>query len=118
MVGKKLAAEWSVKNGDLKPTMVSVGSHKKVIWKGKCGHEWSATVKSRATNGTGCPYCSHNKILVGFNDLASQRPEIAAEWSEKNYPLKPDISTTLNIYTDVTKELRQSEFECYDTIDR
>ncbi len=23
-----------------------------------------------------------------------------------------DISTTLNIYTDVTKELRQSEFEC------
>lgn len=68
--------------------MVSVGSHKKVIWKGKCGHEWSATVKSRATNGTGCPYCSHNKILVGFNDLASQRPEIAAEWSEKNYPLK------------------------------
>ena len=68
--------------------MVSVGSHKKVIWKGKCGHEWSATVKSRATNGTGCQYCSHNKILVGFNDLASQRPEIAAEWSEKNYPLK------------------------------
>ena len=84
----EIAAEWSVKNGDLKPTMVSVGSHKKVIWKGKCGHEWSATVKSRATNGTGCPYCSHNKILVGFNDLASQRPEIAAEWSEKNYPLK------------------------------
>ena len=23
-----------------------------------------------------------------------------------------DISTTLNIYTDVTKELRKSEFEC------
>ena len=84
----ELAAEWSSKNKTLKPTMVSVGSHKKVIWKGKCGHEWSATVKSRATNGTGCPYCSHNKILVGFNDLASQRPEIAAEWSEKNYPLK------------------------------
>lgn len=89
----ELAAEWSSKNKTLKPTMVSVGSHKKVIWKGKCGHEWSATVKSRATNGTGCPYCSHNKILVGFNDLASQRPEIAAEWSEKNYPLKPDMVT-------------------------
>lgn len=89
----ELAAEWSSKNKTLKPTMVSVGSHKKVIWKGKCGHEWSATVKSRATNGTGCPYCSHNKILVGFNDLASQRPEIAAEWSEKNYPLKPNMVT-------------------------
>ena len=56
-------------------------------------HEWTATVKSRALNGTGCPYCSHNKILVGFNDLASQRPQIASEWSERNYPLKPDMVT-------------------------
>ena len=40
-----------------------------------------------------CPYCSHNKILVGFNDLASQRTEIASEWSERNYPLKPDMVT-------------------------
>ena len=83
----ELAAEWSSKNDPLKPTMVTVGSHKKVIWKGKCGHEWVATVKSRAISGTGCPYCSHNKILVGFNDLASQRPQIASEWSERNYPL-------------------------------
>ena len=69
----ELAAEWSSKNKTLKPTMVSVGSHKKVIWKGKCGHEWTATVKSRAISGTGCPYCSHNKVLEGFmpNDGAS-----------------------------------------------
>ena len=59
----ELAAEWSSKNNPLKPTMVTVGSHKKVIWKGKCGHEWTATVKSRAISGTGCPYCSHNKVL-------------------------------------------------------
>ena len=89
----ELAAEWSSKNNPLKPTMVTVGSHKKVIWKGKCGHEWTATVKSRAISGTGCPYCSHNKVLEGFNDLASQRPLIASEWSERNYPLKPDMVT-------------------------
>ena len=88
-----LAAEWSSKNDPLKPTMVTIGSHKKVIWQDKYGHEWTATVKSRALNGTGCPYCSHNKILVGFNDLASQRPQIASEWSERNYPLKPDMVT-------------------------
>lgn len=89
----ELAAEWSSKNNPLKPTMVTVGSHKKVIWKGKCGHEWTATVKSRAISGTGCPYCSHNKVLEGFNDLASQRPLIASEWSERNYPLKPNMVT-------------------------
>lgn len=89
----ELVAEWSSKNNALKPTMVTVGSHKKVIWKGKCGHEWTATVKSRAISGTGCPYCSHNKVLEGFNDLASQRPLIASEWSERNYPLKPNMVT-------------------------
>lgn len=89
----ELADEWSSKNAPLKPTMVTTGSHKKVIWRDKYDHEWTATVKSRALNGTGCPYCSHNKILVGFNDLASQRPQIASEWSERNYPLKPDMVT-------------------------
>lgn len=61
-----LAQEWSEKN-ELKPTEVSVASHKKIIWKCKHGHEWEASVKSRTVNGTGCPYCSHNKVLTGFD---------------------------------------------------
>lgn len=88
----ELAQEWSEKN-EIKPTEVSVGSHKKVIWKCRLGHEWEASIKSRTINGTGCPYCSHNKVLEGFNDLASQMPEVAAEWSEKNYPLLPTMVT-------------------------
>ena len=66
----ELASEWSEEN-EIKPTEVSIGSHKKVIWKCKLGHEWIATVKSRTINRTGCPYCSHNKVLAGFNDLAT-----------------------------------------------
>ena len=88
----ELAQEWSDKN-EIKPTEVSIGSHEKVIWKCRLGHEWEASVKSRTVNGTGCPYCSHNKVLEAFNDLASQMPEIAAEWSEKNYPLLPTMVT-------------------------
>lgn len=87
-----LAQEWSEKN-ELKPTEVSVASHKKIIWKCKHGHEWEASVKSRTVNGTGCPYCSHNKVLAGFNDLASQYPDIAAEWSDRNLPLLPTMVT-------------------------
>ena len=34
-----LASEWSEEN-EIKPTEVSIGSHKKVIWKCKLGHEW------------------------------------------------------------------------------
>ncbi len=88
----ELVQEWSEKN-EIKPTEVSIGSHKKVIWICRYGHEWEAGVKSRTINGTGCPYCSHNKVLEGFNDLASQMPEVAAEWSEKNYPLLPTMVT-------------------------
>lgn len=88
----ELAQEWSDKN-EIKPTEVSIGSHKKVIWRCGLGHEWEASVKSRTVNGTGCPYCSHNKVLEGFNDLDSQMPEVAAEWSEKNYPLLPTMVT-------------------------
>lgn len=85
----ELVCEWSEKNGDLKPTMVSPGSHKKVIWKCKQGHEWMATIKNRAMNNTGCPYCSHNLVLEGFNDLQTLEPNISKEWSPRNYPLMP-----------------------------
>lgn len=64
----ELVSEWSEKN-EIKPTEVSVGSHKKVLWKCGQNHEWEDSVKSRTVNGTGCPYCSHNKVLEGFNDL-------------------------------------------------
>ena len=77
----ELASEWSEKN-NIKPTEVSIGSHKKAIWQCKQGHEWTATVKSRTINRTGCPYCSHNKVLVGFNDFATLFPEVAKEWND------------------------------------
>ena len=83
-----LVKQWSKKN-KIKPTEVSIGSHKKVIWRCEKGHEWEAAVKSRTINQTGCPYCSHNKVLGGFNDLATLLPDIAAEWSDRNYPLLP-----------------------------
>ena len=91
----ELASEWSEKN-NIKPTEVSIGSHKKVIWKCKLGHEWTATVKSRTINGTGCPYCSHNKVLAGFNDLATVLPEVAAEWSDRNEKKSTEVTAFAN----------------------
>ena len=85
-----LAMEWSAKNLPMQPSMVTAGSNKKVWWKGRCGHEWQATVKNRI-NGAGCPFCSGNRILKGFNDLATLKPELAVEWSDRNLPLKPDL---------------------------
>ena len=38
-VHPELVSEWSKKN-QIKPTEVSIGSHKKVIWRCEKGHEW------------------------------------------------------------------------------
>ena len=88
----ELAEEWHpTKNGTLKATEIAEGSNKKVWWLGKCGHEWVATPNDRkGQKGTNCPYCSGQKLLVGFNDLQTVCPEIAEEWHPtKNGSLKP-----------------------------
>ena len=81
-----LLKEWDYeKNGDLKPSMVIAGTNKKVWWKCECGHSWNAVVASRALRNLGCPYCSHQRLLPGFNDVATLHPEILKYWDyEKN----------------------------------
>lgn len=90
----ELAAEWHpTKNGSLRPTMVARNSHKKVWWQCEKGHEWEATIKSRST-GSGCPVCRNRTVVAGENDLASQAPDIAAQWHpQKNAPITPDQVT-------------------------
>ena len=76
----EVAKEWdSDKNQAFSPDMVTAGSNEKVWWKCSFGHTWQALVCSRA-RGVGCPYCSNRKVLVGYNDLATTHPDIAAEW--------------------------------------
>lgn len=86
----ELAREWHLtKNKDLLPSNFLSGSHSKVWWLGKCGHEWEATIGSR-NSGVGCPYCSNKKVLAGFNDLESQDIQLTKEWHPvKNQELKP-----------------------------
>jgi uncharacterized Zn-finger protein len=62
------------------PTTLRPGSEKKVGWKCKLGHCWSASVVSRAKKKqSGCPYCANRVLLSGFNDVATTNPELAAE---------------------------------------
>jgi hypothetical protein len=63
------------------PTTVIAGTNKKLSWKCSKGHVWLAIGSSRSSlkNPTGCPFCSQQKVLVGFNDLATTHPELAKE---------------------------------------
>jgi len=67
------------------PGTVTVNSNKILSWICKEGHIWNAKVASRAS-GRGCPVCSGNIVLEGFNDLQTTFPEIAIEavgWDPK-----------------------------------
>lgn len=76
------------KNRPLTPEMRPSGSNDEVYWKCEQGHSWKASIISRVETGCGCAVCSGKETLVGFNDLESRYPEVAAEWDyEKNAPL-------------------------------
>lgn len=76
-----IAKEWHpTKNGNLTANKVSPGSHKKAWWLGDCGHEWEGVIRNRVNRKSGCHYCAGKKVLTGFNDLASVKPEIAKGW--------------------------------------
>ncbi len=82
-VHPELISEWSEKNLPLTPDKITFGSNKRVWWKGACGHEWETSVKARS-KGEKCPICSGARVIEGINDLATLKPLLAQEWSEKN----------------------------------
>lgn len=68
------------------PTVISPMSNKKLEWKCNRGHIWSAVVGNRTFKKYGCPVCSNQQLLSGFNDLATHFPEIATQahgWDPK-----------------------------------
>jgi len=61
------------------PSTVTAGTDQKKDWKCVLGHIWNAQTSSRTSRNLGCPYCSNNIVLFGFNDLQTKFPDIAAE---------------------------------------
>ena len=90
----EIAKEWNYeKNGNLRPEHFESNSHKKVWWKCRQGHEWQTAIANR-TKGNGCPYCSGQKVLMGYNDLQTINLILANEWNyEKNGELMPSDVT-------------------------
>jgi len=86
-----IAKEWSALNGDLLPDHVQRGAGKKVWWECSLGHTYQAQIANRTSAAsTGCPYCSGQQVLAGFNDMATLRPDLADEFHlDLNVNLRP-----------------------------
>jgi len=62
--------------------LVSYGSNSKLNWICELGHIFESSPANRTKKkykGTGCPFCAGQKVLKGFNDLATTHPAIAKE---------------------------------------
>lgn len=84
-----LAAQWSPENAN-PPSHYLVKSNEEVWWVCEQGHPWPAPICQRTAKDylTRCPFCSNRKLLTGYNDLATQRPDVAKEWdtSKNGFP--------------------------------
>lgn len=81
-----LLLEWDREaNKGLDPARLSTDGRNKVAWVCGRGHHWNASLKSRVSAQSGCPYCAGSLPIPGETDLATEFPDLAAEWDrEKN----------------------------------
>jgi len=88
-----IAAEWDYeRNRGISINEITKSSSHKYYWICKKGHHWRAAVSSR-TRGEGCPICSSKKVLAGYNDLATTRPDLSAEWDYDKNEISPQEIT-------------------------
>lgn len=86
-----IASEWNLSKNKCDPNRLSYGSHKKVWWICKYGHEWESEVKRRTLSGQGCPFCSHRQVSVS-ESVQVTHPDLVTEWHpEKNKILPSQI---------------------------
>lgn len=85
----EISKQWSPKNS-LHPSEVLPQSNRKPTWVCSKGHEWETSIAHRTKENTGCPYCSNQKLLKGYNDFETihKSSHLLKEWS-KNNELKP-----------------------------
>ena len=77
-----IASQWDYeKNVDL-PEDNSPYSSRKKWWLCEKGHSYDMPISNRTALQQGCPYCSSKRVLLGYNDLASQRPDLVPQWDK------------------------------------
>jgi len=78
-----VVAEWHpTLNGDLEPAAMTLRSGRKVWWKCSAGpdHEWQATISSRTSRGSGCPFCDGKRVSVTNSLASTASSKIIEEW--------------------------------------
>lgn len=80
-----------------------VNSQTKIKWQCKSKHTFYA-IPCTILQGSGCPYCSNQKVLRGYNDLATTHPNMLNIWDFENNTISP--------YEKTAKSREKAWFKC------
>lgn len=98
----QLASQWHpTRNGAVTPQAVTQSSHRRVWWICPDGHEWDASPNDRKGGKQGCPVCANMRVQTGFNDIATLRPDLAAQWHPSHNGTLQPTSISLESNTKV-----------------
>lgn len=70
------------------PSTIHAQSNKVLPWLCDKNHVWMMSPHRRVSVGSNCHFCSGKRVLPGFNDLATLRPDIASQahgWNPSLY---------------------------------
>jgi transposase len=77
MTHEEYVAGMRVRNSAIKVLTEYNGMDKDITVELECGHVWTTKAAYVYYRDFGCPYCSGNAILVGFNDLWTTAPQVS-----------------------------------------
>jgi hypothetical protein len=86
----ELLKEWDYELNLTPPNQYPRTSNKKVHWICKNGHKFYSKISNRVSLNRGCPYCTHQKIITGVNDLKTLYPHLMNEWDFNKNKINPE----------------------------
>lgn len=75
---------WNYKRNKIQPFEISHMNNRKVWWICSKQHEWESIVSDISSGKSKCPICSNQRLLIGYNDLLTNVPDIYKYWSSEN----------------------------------
>ena len=85
----ELLDEWDYDKNTIAPNEIYGGGRNKVYFKCTKGHSYKRKIDEKI-KGQGCPFCAGKQVLSGFNDLLSQKPDLALDWDYSKNNVSPD----------------------------
>lgn len=106
---KEYLANWDYNKNKENPKEIYYLSMKKFYWKCDLGHSYIMTAYDKILKNRNCPYCNGKKVLFGFNDVYTKRPDLRKYFVniEDSKKVSPFSNKQVEVKCDICGEKRK-----------